>query len=61
MLFGNLGEIDVIPSTVKDNAVKSLIVLSKFLGVHKEFRQRLDDYGIKLTRPDAFAFEFYVN
>jgi len=46
---------------VKDNAVKSLIVLSKFLGVHKEFRQRLDDYGIKLTRPDAFAFEFYVN
>jgi intergrase/recombinase len=30
-------------------------VLAKFLGTHNDFRKRLKDYGVKLSRPDAFA------
>ena len=52
---GNLREIDAIPVGVRNNAIKSLIVLSKFIGVHKEFTQRLDDYGVKISKQDVFA------
>jgi hypothetical protein len=55
LLDGNLRDIDLIPSTTKNNTVKSLIVLSKFLGIHQEFKARLQDYGVKLSRPDVFA------
>jgi hypothetical protein len=30
-------------------------VLSKFLGVHQEFKNRLQNYGVKLARPDVFS------
>ena len=55
LIFGNPREFDVMPKTVKNNALKSLVILSKYLGVHKEFKQRLDEYGIKMYRPDVFA------
>lgn len=55
MLNGNLRDIDTISPTTKNNAVKSLIVLSKFLGIHQEFKSKLQDYGVKLVRPDVFA------
>jgi hypothetical protein len=35
--------------------VKSLIVLSKFLGVHEEFKLSLKNYGGKLFSQDAFT------
>jgi intergrase/recombinase len=55
LLNGNLRDIDTIPLTTKNNTVKSLIVLSKFLGIHQEFKSKLQDYGVKLARPDVFA------
>jgi hypothetical protein len=55
MLNGNLREIDTIPSTTRNNTIKSLIILSKFLGIHQVFRHRLQDYGVKMARPDVFA------
>ena len=55
MLNGNLRDIDTIPVTTKNNTVKSLIVLSKFLGIHQEFKTKLQNYGVKLARPDVFA------
>jgi intergrase/recombinase len=55
LLYGNLRDIDTIPQTTRNNAIKSLIVLSKFLGIHQDFKQKLQDYGVKLSRPDAFA------
>jgi len=32
-----------------------LIVLSKFLGINQQFKQRLLDYGIKIRRQDSFT------
>jgi len=45
----------MMPKSIKCNAIKSLIVLSKYLGLHKEFSNRLKEYDIKLPRPDALG------
>ena len=55
LLVGNLRELDLLSASVKNAAIKSLIILSKYLGVHKEFKQRLEEFGIKMYRPDVFA------
>ena len=52
---GNIGEIDKISATTRSDAVKSLIILSKYLGICEAFRAGLKSYGIRLTRPDAFS------
>ncbi len=55
LLNGNLRDLDFLNPCVKTHAVKSLIVLSKFLGIHKQFKARLEEYDIKVQRPDAFS------
>jgi hypothetical protein len=55
LLSGNLRELDLLSPSVKNATIKSLIILSKFLGIHQEFKSRLQDYGVKLVRPDVFA------
>ena len=55
LLSGNLRDLDFLNPSVKTHAVKSLIVLSKFLGVQKHFKTRLEEYDIKVQRPDAFS------
>jgi intergrase/recombinase len=55
LLNGNLRDLDVLPNGIRNNAIKSLIVLAKFLGIHKEFKQRLDDFGIRMSKQDAFT------
>jgi intergrase/recombinase len=55
LLNGNLRDIDTITPTTKNNAVKSLIILSKFLGIHEEFKRQLNNYGVKLERQDVFS------
>ena len=55
LLNGNLRELDLLSASVKNATIKSLIILSKFLGIHQEFKQRLQDYGVKMVRPDVFA------
>jgi hypothetical protein len=55
LLNGNLREIEIILNGIRNNTIKSLIVLSRFLGIHKEFKQRLDDYGVKVSEQDAFT------
>jgi intergrase/recombinase len=44
-----------VPIGVKNNTIKALIVLAKFLGIHQEFKSRLRDYGVKMVKQDAFA------
>ena len=51
----NLRELEMLSSSVKNNVVKSLIILSKYLGIHQQFKQQLLDYGIKLHRQDSFT------
>jgi hypothetical protein len=55
LINGNLRELDLLSSSVKNATIKSLIVLSKFLGIHQDFKLRLQDYGVKMARPDVFA------
>jgi intergrase/recombinase len=45
----------MLSASVKNATIKSLIILSKFLGIHQDFKQRLQDYGVKMSRPDVFA------
>jgi hypothetical protein len=51
----NVSAIESITPTTRNNAIKSLIVLSKFLGLTEEFKASLKSYGIKLSRPDALS------
>jgi intergrase/recombinase len=55
LLYGNLREVEVMPVGIRNNAINSLIVLSKFLGIHQEFNDRLRDYGVRKVKQDAFA------
>lgn len=40
---------------VRNQVIKSLVCLSKYLGVHKEFKRKLEDYGVKVKKPSAFS------
>jgi intergrase/recombinase len=55
LLYGNLRDIETIPVGIRNNTIKSLIVLAKFLGIHQESKSRLRDYGVKMVKQDAFA------
>jgi len=57
LLYGDLKEIEIQPikDSTKSTIVKALIVLSKFLGIHSEFKERLTNYGIKIHREDSFS------
>jgi intergrase/recombinase len=48
-------DIDKISPKSKNHVVKALIVLSKYLGIHEQFKSSLKNYGVKLFSPDAFS------
>ena len=52
---GNLGQINSIALTVRSDVIKSLIIISKYAGCYEDFKAGMKSYGIKLSRPDAFA------
>jgi len=55
MLDGDLRKLELLSPYVKDHAVKALTTLAKYLGIYQQFKKRLNDYGIKTFRPNAFA------
>jgi hypothetical protein len=52
---GNIGQLNAVPSTVRSEVIKSLIVISKYIGCYEQFKASLKSYGIKASRPDALA------
>ena len=50
-----LRDLDFLTNDKKASAVKALILLSKFLGNVAQFKKKLDEYGIKIPRPDSLA------
>jgi intergrase/recombinase len=54
MIEGDLRRIESFSQSKKNNVIKALIALSKYLGIYDEFRLRLKNYGIKLESPDSF-------
>ena len=55
IIWGDIKEIEKISSGSKNNVIKALIILSKYLGIHEEFKTSLKNYGIKLYSQDAFS------
>jgi intergrase/recombinase len=55
IIFGEIRDIDKISPKSKNHVVRALIVLSKYLGIHEEFKASLKNYGVKLFSPDAFS------
>jgi len=45
--------IENLSPTIKNNVIKSLIILSKYLGFHENFKQKLKNHGIKTTTPNS--------
>ncbi|MGD0644942.1 MAG: integrase [Candidatus Bathyarchaeia archaeon] len=52
-LNSNLREVELLTNDVKSSVVKSLLLFSKFNGCYSQFKDRLNEYGIKLYRPDS--------
>jgi intergrase/recombinase len=52
-LLHDIRTIDLVKQTNKNNVIKSLSVLSKFLGLSTEFNSKLHDYGVKRSRTDS--------
>jgi intergrase/recombinase len=50
-----LRDLDVLTNDRKASAVKALILLSKFLGNATQFKKKLEEYGIKIGRPDSLS------
>jgi intergrase/recombinase len=47
--------LEQLPYTIRNNCIKSLIILSKYLGIYKEFISSLKDYGIKTKNQDSLS------
>jgi len=47
MLNGSLTELDAFSKSKRNNVLKALIALSKYLGIYKQFKTKIANYGIK--------------
>jgi hypothetical protein len=55
MISGDLNDLELLSPRIRNHAIKSLIVLSKYLGIHQQFKQKLSNFGIKAYRQDSFT------
>jgi len=53
MLNGSLRDLDTFSKSKKNNVLKALIALSKYLGVYEQFKLRKANHGIKWEKQDA--------
>jgi len=54
-LLDNPIELETFRSYKRNNVLKALIVLSKYMGMYQQFKHRLDQYGIRPSKKDAFS------
>jgi tetratricopeptide (TPR) repeat protein len=52
-LLSNVKLIDLIKQSNRNNVIKALITLSKYLGCYTEFKAKMKNYGIKIHRQSA--------
>jgi len=52
-LMMDVRQLDILKPTIRNNVIKSLIVLSKYLGISNQFKDSLKNYGVKLHKQDA--------
>ncbi len=53
MLVGSLAELEQFSSSKKNAVSKALIALSKYLGVYRDFRLHMVDYGVRFEQPNS--------
>jgi len=53
MLNGDFSELESFSKSKKNTVLKSLVALSKFLGVYREFKLRMADYGVKFEQSNS--------
>jgi len=53
MLNGDFSELERFSKSKKNTVLKALIVLSKYLGVYREFKLRMTDYGVKFEQSNS--------
>jgi len=53
MLNGSLSKLESFSKIKRAHILKSLIALSKYLGVYEEFKRKIESYGIKWERQNA--------
>jgi intergrase/recombinase len=49
-LMMDVRQLDILKPTIRNNVIKSLIVLSKYLGISNQFKESLKNYGVKLHK-----------
>jgi len=57
ILNGDFGELEKFSKSKRNTVLKALIALSKYLGVYREFKLRMTDYGVGFEQSssvDAF-------
>ena len=54
-LLENPSMIETFAANKKNNVIKAMVILSKYLGIHREFKDKLNQYGIKPQKQDAFS------
>ena len=54
-MFSDIRSIENLSPPIKNNVIKSLIILSKYLGFHEDFKQKLKNHGIRTTTPDSLS------
>jgi intergrase/recombinase len=52
-LLSNVKLIDLIKQSNRNNVIKALITLSKYMGCYTEFKAKMKNYGIKIHRQSA--------
>jgi len=53
MLNGDFGELEKFSKSKKNTVLKALIALSKYLGVYREFKLLMTDYGVKFEQSNS--------
>ena len=53
MLNGDFAELETFSKSKKNTVLKALIVLSKYLGVYREFKLHMTDYGVKFEQSNS--------
>ena len=51
----NIKKLDSLPHTISPYVVKSLILVSKYLGIYPQFKAKLNQYDIKISKPDSMT------
>ena len=55
LINNRIRDLDTLSGDKKGSAIKALILLSKYLGTTTQFKAKLEEYGIKIPRPNSLT------